>query len=104
MANWVIKSADEYLSLIYDRLHERIYDSKVIHADETPVKVMRIEHSKIKNGKKTYMWVYRNRPLRGTHPIVLFDWQPSRHSAKGLLAWTQQPATLRSRRSFASLL
>ena len=41
---------------------------------------MRIEHSKIKNGKKTYMWVYRNRPLRGTHPIVLFDWQPSRHS------------------------
>ena len=26
------------------------------------------------------MWVYRNRPLRGTHPIVLFDWQPSRHS------------------------
>lgn len=36
MANWVIKSADEYLSLIYDRLHERIYDSKVIHADETP--------------------------------------------------------------------
>lgn len=34
----------------------------------------------IKNGKKTYMWVYRNRPLRGTHPIVLFDWQPSRHS------------------------
>lgn len=21
-----------------------------------------------------------NRPLRGTHPIVLFDWQPSRHS------------------------
>ena len=69
-----------YLSLIYDRLHELIYDSKVIHADESPVKVMRIDHAKIKNGRKTYMWVYRNRPLRGTHPIVLFDWQPSRHS------------------------
>ena len=80
MANWVIKSSDEYLSLIYDRLHELIYDSKVIHADETPTKVMRIENTKIKNGKKTYMWVYRNRPLRGTHPIVLFDWQPSRRS------------------------
>lgn len=80
MANWVIKSTDVYLSLIYDRLHELIYDSKVIHADESPVKVMRIDHTKIKNGKKTYMWVYRNRPLRGTHPIVLFDWQPSRHS------------------------
>ena len=80
MANWVIKSTDVYLSLIYDRLHEMIYDSKVIHADESPVKVMQIDHAKIKNGKKTYMWVYRNRPLRGTHPIVLFDWQPSRHS------------------------
>lgn len=80
MANWVIKSTDVYLSLIYDRLHELIYDSKVIHADESPVKVMRIDHTKIKNGKNTYMWVYRNRPLRGTHPIVLFDWQPSRHS------------------------
>lgn len=36
MANWVIKSSDTYLSLIYDRLHELIYDNKVIHADETP--------------------------------------------------------------------
>ena len=43
MANWVIRSTDMYLSLIYDRMHELIYDSKVIHADETPVKVMRIE-------------------------------------------------------------
>ena len=55
MANWVVKSADVYLSLIYDRLHELIYDSKVIHADESPVKVMRIDHAKIKNGKKTCM-------------------------------------------------
>ena len=73
MANWVIKSTDIYLSLIYDRLHEIIYDSKVIHADESPVKVMQIDHARIKNGKKTYMRVYRNRPLRGTHPIVLFE-------------------------------
>ena len=26
------------------------------------------------------MWVYRNHPLRGTHPIVLYDWQDSRRS------------------------
>jgi transposase len=78
LANWVIKSTDDYLSLVYDRMHELIYDSNVIHADETPAKVMRIDNTKIKNGKKTYMWVYRNRPRRGTHPIVLFDWQPSR--------------------------
>ncbi|NSF39991.1 IS66 family transposase [Blautia wexlerae] len=32
------------------------------------------------NCYKTYIWVYRNQSLCGTHPIVLFDWQPSRHS------------------------
>ncbi len=78
MSNWVIKSAEQYLSLVYDRMHELIYDSKVIHADETPVKVMRIDKAKVKNGKKTYMWVYRNNPKSSKHPIVLYDWQPSR--------------------------
>ncbi|HJJ87093.1 MAG TPA: IS66 family transposase, partial [Methanocorpusculum sp.] len=78
LSNWVVNSAERYLSLIYDHLHERIYESKVIHADETPVKVMRIDNTKIKGGKKTYMWVYRNRCVRSTHPIVLFDWQSSR--------------------------
>ena len=79
MANWVIKSSDNYLSLIYDRLHEKIYDNHVIHADETPVKVMRIDNQKIKNGRKTYMWVYRNKP-KSQMPIVLYDWQPSRQA------------------------
>ena len=35
---------------------------------------------KIKNGKKTYMWVYRNNPHCSKHPIVLYDWQPSRRA------------------------
>ncbi len=78
MSNWVIGSADKYLSLVYDRIHELIYDSWLIHADESPVKVMIIDKTKIKNGKKTYMWVYRNSPRCSKHPIVLYDWQPSR--------------------------
>lgn len=80
MANWVIKSAEEYFSLVYDHLHKKLYENDVIHADETPVKVMRIEKQAIKNGKKTYMWVYRNKPIGNTNPIVLFDWQPSRRA------------------------
>jgi transposase len=80
MANWVIKSAENYFSIVYDRLHELIYDDKVIHADETPVKTMRIDGKKIEHGKKTFMWVYRNRPLGTTHPIVLYEWQKSRRS------------------------
>ena len=80
MANWVIKSSEMYLSLIYDRLHELIYDSKVIHADETPVKVMRIDNQKISNGKKTYMWVYRTNPRASSNEIILYDWQSSRRA------------------------
>ena len=80
MANWVIKGTETYLSLMFDRLHELIYDSHVIHADESPVKVMRIDGRKLVNGKRTYMWVYRNRPLNGSPPIILFEWQPSRRA------------------------
>lgn len=80
MANWVINSARSYLSLVYDHMQEQIYNNKVIHADETPVKVMRIDGEKIKNGKKTYMWVYRNKPSSKSPPIVLYDWQPSRRA------------------------
>ena len=43
-------------------MHELIYDSKAIHTDETPVKVMQIDKTKIQNGKKTYMLVYRSSP------------------------------------------
>ena len=80
LSNWVINSTNDYLSLVYDRIHELIYDSQVIHADETPVKVMRIDNAKIANGKKTYMWVYRNNPRTSKNPIVLYDWQPSRRA------------------------
>ena len=80
MANWVIKSAEVYLSMVYDRLHEYIYKNSVIHADETPVKVMRIDGEKISGGKKTYMWVYRSALNSRSHPIILYDWQPSRRA------------------------
>ena len=39
---------------------------------------MKIDGDKIKNGKKTYMWVYCNKPDDLSHPIVLYDWQSSR--------------------------
>ena len=80
MAGWVIKSSENYLSLVYNRLHRLIYDSRVIHADETPVKVMRIGKENVAGGKKTYMWVYCSSPTDKTHPIILYDWQPSRRA------------------------
>ena len=80
LANWMIRGTENYLSLLFDRLHRHIYDSRIIHADESPVKVMRIEGKNITNGKKTYMWVYRSQPSEVSHPIILYEWQPSRRS------------------------
>ncbi len=36
LANWMIKASEDYFSLIYDELHNYLYDSRVVHADETP--------------------------------------------------------------------
>lgn len=46
--------------IIYDKLHSALYDRSVIHADGTPVKIMRIENQKLSNGNKSFIWVYRN--------------------------------------------
>ena len=41
MANWTIQCTDQYLAILYDYMHERLYDYHVIQADETPVLVNR---------------------------------------------------------------
>ncbi len=75
MANWMILEAEQYLSILYDELHKHLYDSAVIHADETPFQVIRDERSP---GSKSYMWVYRNGSCNDDHPVVIYDYQPTR--------------------------
>ena len=48
LARWIISGAENYLSLMTDRLHHSLYSHDVIHADETPAKVMSIDGQKIK--------------------------------------------------------
>ncbi len=69
MANWVINSTDKYLSLLYDRLHQLIYENHIIHADETPVKVMRIDNARIKQGKKHTCGYIVIAPRKVTDPL-----------------------------------
>lgn len=59
MARWTIQCAERYLSILYDYLHERIYDYHVLQADETPVRVTKENRTE---GSKHYMWVYRTGP------------------------------------------
>ena len=75
MANWMIRLAEEYLGVLYDRLHEKLYDFRVIQADETPVLVKRDGRDA---GAKSYMWVYRSGFMNKEQQIILYDYQKTR--------------------------
>lgn len=78
MANWCIRLAEEYLSILYDHLHEELYSYHVIQADETPVLV---NHDGRKAGSKSWMWVYRSGHLYQDRQIVLYEYQQTRNAS-----------------------
>lgn len=87
MASWMMRSSD-LLKSLYEHLHALQLQQPVIHADETPLKVIHEDKS------QCYMWVYctgtdspQNQP--GAPPnIVLYDYHNSRsgHCARDYLA------------------
>ena len=77
MANWCIRLAEEYLSILYDYLHKELYSYHVIQADETPVLV---NHDGRKAGSKSWMWVYRSGHLYQERQIVLYEYQQTRNA------------------------
>lgn len=77
MARWTIASAERYLSILYDYLHEKMYDYHVLQADETPVLVNKDDRPA---GSKSYMWVYRT-GMNHDHPIVLYEYQKTRNAS-----------------------
>ena len=78
MANWCIRLAEEYLSILYDHLHKELYFYHVIQADETPVLV---NHDGRKAGSKSWMWVYRSGHLSQKRQIVLYEYQQTRNAS-----------------------
>ncbi len=74
MSNWMLKSS-EFLTGYYERLHDHLLLGKIIQADETTLRV-------INDGRdgtpKSYMWVYQQGDYQSEHPIVLYDYQPTR--------------------------
>lgn len=78
MANWCIRLAEEYLSVLYDHLHKELYSFHVIQADETPVLV---NHDGRKAGSKSWMWVYRSGHLYQKGQIVLYEYQQTRNAS-----------------------
>ena len=77
LANWVVKSAENWLSPVYERLHSHLLDREVLQADETGVQVLKEPGRKAES--TSYMWLYRTGGCYD-HPIVLFDYQETRAS------------------------
>lgn len=78
MANWMIRLGETYISVMYDYLHELIYDYHVIQADETPVLVNKDGR---KAGSKSYMWVYRSGYMNPEKQIILYEYQLTRNAS-----------------------
>ena len=78
MANWTIQCADRYLAVLYDCLHEKMYDYHVLQADETPVLVNKDGRPA---GAKSFMWVYRAGRMYTERQIVLYEYQKTRNAS-----------------------
>ncbi|WP_018417330.1 IS66 family transposase [Teredinibacter turnerae] len=76
LATWMIRCADLFKPVI-ERLKDTLLTQSVIHADETPLKVINDDK------QKSYMWVYCTGTDSPNTPsphknIVLYDYHPSR--------------------------
>lgn len=84
MSNWLMKSSEMWLSVIYERMKEYLLKSDILHADETKLQVLHEEGREPETN--SYMWLYRSGRYR--HPIILYDYQMTRarkHPEKFLL-------------------
>ena len=78
MATWMILLSEEYLAVMYDYLHELLYNYHVIQADETPVLVNKDGRPV---GSKSWMWVYRSGFMYPERQIILYEYQKTRNAS-----------------------
>jgi transposase len=72
MAEWMIKLGEALRPLI-GLMHERILDGPVVHADETPVRVLTKDG--VRTSHQAYMWQVSR---WGPKPLVVFEFDMSR--------------------------
>ena len=75
LSNWIIKTSDELLKPIVEKLQEELLKDNYLHADETPVQVLNEEGKK--NTTKSYMWVYST-STNADKGIRIFKYAPGR--------------------------
>ena len=77
MANWLIRSASDWLMPIYGELHRSLIGSDIIQSDETSVQVLHEEGKAAQS--KSSMWLYRTGG-DAEYPIVLYEYRPGKES------------------------
>ena len=75
LANWVI-SFSKYLTPVWQRMKYHLLQLPVIQSDETPTQVV---HDGRSAGSKSYMWVHRSGEFCKETPVVLYEYQKTRH-------------------------
>ncbi|TCP61043.1 transposase [Heliophilum fasciatum] len=75
LANWIIRSATDWLMPIGERMKSHLLAQPVVHADESVIQVLKEEGKK--PSSESRMWVYCSGNT-GTPPVVLFEYQPTR--------------------------
>lgn len=78
MANWMIRLSEESLAVMYDYLHELLYNYHVIQANETPVLVNKDGRPA---GSKSWMWVYRSGFMYPERQLILYEYQKTRNAS-----------------------
>lgn len=75
MANWIIYASEKYFRPIYTKMKQILFESDVIHADETVVQVLNEPGKKAKTDSR--MWCYTN-GKQSENTVVLFEYAPTR--------------------------
>ena len=77
MSNWTIWTAERYLAPVYDFMKAEQLKAHVNQSDETPLEVI---HDGRSAGSKSYMWVHLTGELSDIPPIMVYEYQKTRHS------------------------
>lgn len=77
ISNWTVWTAERYLAPIYDFMKAEQLKAHVNQSDETPLEVI---HDGRPAGSKSYMWVHLTGELSDVPPIVVYEYQKTRHS------------------------
>lgn len=70
-----MRASEDFLTPVYERLHQELLTREVFHADETTLQVLHEPGKKPQS--QSYMWLYRTSGDTD-RPIALYEYQPGR--------------------------